>query len=135
MVMDLHAQRNCGTMELLQNKFKKNPALKTFFEKKQRDLSDFIQQRLKNKAFEKTLATPAVIPVVFHIVMPNPSIVTDAQIHAQMDTTNGDYAGLNGDSVRIPAYFKALFGKSGIQFCLAQRTPTDEPTDGIVRFT
>ena len=130
----LYAQRQCGTMDLLEKKFKQNPRLREAFAKNERDLSNYIQQRVKNKAFEKTLATPAVIPVVFHIVMPNPSIVTDAQVLAQVDTINKDYAGLNGDSVRIPSYFKTLFGKSGISFCLAQRTPTGEPTNGIVRF-
>jgi hypothetical protein len=133
-VLDLHAQRNCGTMPLLENKFKHNPALRSAFAKNERDLRNFIQQRLKNRAFEKTLATPAVIPIVFHIVMQNPSLVADAQILAQLDTLNRDYAGLNGDSVHIPSYFKSLFGKSGISFCLAQRTPAGDPTNGIVRF-
>jgi hypothetical protein len=121
-------------MELLNNKFKRNPALKVQFDKNERTLQNFIQQRQKVKSFEKTLATPAVIPIVFHIVLPNPAIVTDAQIQAQLDTLNVDYAGLNGDSIRVPSWFKSVFGKSGISFCLAQRTPTDEPSDGIDRF-
>ena len=132
--LQLNAQRNCGTMELLQNKFKRNPALKIAFENNERVLQNLIQQRQKIKSFAKTLATPIVIPIVFHVVLPNPSIVTEAQLLAQLDTINKDYAGLNGDSVRIPSYFKSLFGKSGISFCLAQRTPTDVPTDGIDRF-
>lgn len=122
-------------MDLLNDKFKRNPALKTAFERKQANLFSLVQQRKKNSSFEKVLATAAVIPVVFHIVMKNPDQVTDAQINAQLDTLNKDYGGSNGDSIRIPSYFKSLFGKSGISFCLAKRTPTGEPTTGIVRFT
>ena len=122
-------------MDLLTEKFKRNPALKTAFEKRQSNLFTIIQQRRKNKSVEKTLATAAVIPVVFHIVMKNPGLVSEAQINAQLDTINKDYGGVNGDSIRIPSYFKSLFGKSGISFCLAKRTPTGEPTTGIVRFT
>lgn len=122
-------------MDLLNEKFKRNPALKAVFEKKQASLFNLVQFRQKNKLTEKTLANPIAIPIVFHIVMKNPGLVSDDQIIAQLDTLNKDYAGLNGDSVRIPSYFKSVFGKSGISFCLAKRTPTGEPTTGIVRFT
>src|SRR5690606_36355867 len=37
------------------------------------------------------------------------------------------------DSVNIPAAFKPFFGKGNIRFCLAQRNPSDEATDGIIR--
>jgi hypothetical protein len=132
----LHAQqRQCGTMDLLQQKFKRNPSLKKIFESRQATLFTAVEQKLKNKSSEKTLAAPVVIPIVFHIVMKNPTLVSDAQVNAQLDTINKDYGGLNGDSIRIPSYFKSLFGKSGISFCLAKRTPTGEPTSGIVRFT
>ncbi|MDJ1486074.1 M43 family zinc metalloprotease [Cytophagaceae bacterium YF14B1] len=75
------------------------------------------------------------IPVVFHIVMSNPNQVTDAQIQKQLDILNADFAGANADSTSIPSYFKPLFGKSGIQFSLAQRTATGDPTTGINRVT
>ena len=127
-VHQLNAQRNCGTMELLQNKFKLHPALKVSFEKHEQNFQRLVEQRRKLASSERVLATPVIVPVIFHIVMQNPSVVTEAQVLAQLDTINKDYAGLNGDSVRIPAYFKSLFGKSGISFCLAQRTPTGEPT-------
>jgi len=69
-------------MELLQNKFKRNPALKIAFENNEQVLQNLIQQRQKIKSFAKTLATPVVIPIVFHVVLPNPSIVTEAQLLA-----------------------------------------------------
>jgi len=74
------------------------------------------------------------IPIVFHLVLQNPNLVSDTQVQAQLDTLNIDFAGLNADSVRIPATFKPLFGKAKIQFKMAQRTPNDEPTTGINRY-
>ena len=131
-VFNLGAQQRCGTMPLLEKRFQRNPSLRTIFAKRETEIREMVQQRLKNKALLRVEAT-INIPIVFHIVMQNPTVVTEAQILAQLDTLNKDYAGLNGDSVRIPSYFKSLYGKSEINFCLAQRTPDDEPTSGIVR--
>lgn len=73
------------------------------------------------------------IPVVVHIVMPNPSLVTDEQVYSQLAVLNEDYTGTNPDTSAIPAAWKALIGNSGINFCLAQRTPDGDPSTGIVR--
>jgi hypothetical protein len=75
------------------------------------------------------------VPVVFHVVLSDPGSVSDADIQAQLDTLNHDYAGSNADSSKVPAYFKSLFGRSGIQFCLARRTPDGLPFSGIDRVT
>ncbi|MEO6287846.1 MAG: M43 family zinc metalloprotease [Dyadobacter sp.] len=129
-----HAQERCGTMELLNQRFSKQPALKIMFDQRELRLKEVIRQRV---ASGKTLKTNAevTIPVVFHVVLSRQTQVTDAQIMAQLDTINKDYAGSNGSSSRVPSHFKSLFGQSGIQFCLAQRTPEDAPSTGIVRYT
>ena len=131
---DLAAQDRCASMDLLDLKFRANPALKTKFENRELQLQRIISQRV---ASGKTLRTTGLvtIPVVFHLVLRNQSQVTDAQIQAQLDTINKDYAGTNAGAAKIPSYFQSLFGQSGIQFCLAQRTPGDEPSTGINRVT
>ncbi|HET7896260.1 MAG TPA: zinc metalloprotease, partial [Flavisolibacter sp.] len=129
------ADAHCGTMPRLQKRLDQNPLLKTKFETERTLFSQMMTQRrlLADQAFR----TQGIIsiPVVFHIVMANPDLVTDAQIQSQPDTLNKGFFGANGDSVKIPDYFKPLFGKSSIQFCLAQRTPEGEPSTGIVRKT
>lgn len=75
----------------------------------------------------------AVIPVVVHIVLTDPTAVTDAQVRSQIDVLNTDYASDNADSVKIPGVWKSLFGDMRIQFCLAERTPGGDPTGGIDR--
>jgi Pregnancy-associated plasma protein-A/Secretion system C-terminal sorting domain len=121
----------CGTMQRLEQRFQQNAVLRTRFEQKRIQFSRTLSTRGLNKTAK--LNATIYIPVVFHVVMPDPNLVTDAQVQAQLDTLNRDFFGANGDSVKIPSYFKSLFGKSGIQFCLAQRTPDGESTTGIDR--
>lgn len=128
------AQDRCATMPLLEQKFSANPALKIRFNAQEEQFRKRVAERIASRKSMKTAAS-VTIPVVFHIVMNNQSLVTNAQIQAQLDTINKDYAGLNAGASRIPSYFRSLFGISGIQFCLAQRTPNDEPTTGIVRYS
>lgn len=73
------------------------------------------------------------IPVVVHIVLANPGIVTDADVNSQIRELNEDFAGLNADSLNIPAAFQAVRGHSQIRFTLARRTPAGTITNGIER--
>jgi hypothetical protein len=131
---DSWAQVRCGSMELQERKWQENPALRTKFLLKESRFQERVAARLKSN---KSLRTggAVTIPVVFHLVLSRQSMVTDAQVLAQLDTLNKDYAGTNGSASRIPAYFKSLFGQSGIQFCLAQQQFNGEPSTGIVRYT
>jgi hypothetical protein len=130
----LHAQQHpdkCGTIQYLNKKLQQNSVARTRYEQKRIEFNKMVSSRGFNNTAR--LGGTVYIPVVFHIVLPNPNIVTDEQIQAQLDTLNRDFFGSNGDSVNIPSYFKPLYGKSNIQFCLAQRTPDGDATDGIER--
>nr|MBA2761205.1 hypothetical protein [Segetibacter sp.] len=131
----------CGTMQVLEQQFETHPELELKFKKQGVEFNQAIKEgryKLSNRAATMRgtdTRTVYNIPIVFHIVLNNPNSVTDAQIQAQLDTLNKDFFGANGDSVKIPAWFKPLFGKSAIQFCLAERTPEGEGTTGIERIT
>lgn len=122
----------CATVEVLQSALERNPALKTNFEQSLQEVRQATALRKQSALREN--AEPMYVPVVFHIVLQNPNLVTDAQVLVQLDSLNKDFAGINADSTKIPAAFKALFGKGRIQFKLAQRTPADEPSTGINRY-
>lgn len=122
----------CGTMQLLESTLSNNPMLKQQFNNNLLQLQQEVSRRIAQPNARANAAT-VYIPVVFHIVMTNPAVVTDAQLQAQLDTLNKDCAGQNADSSKIPAAFKPLFGKSNIQFVLAARTPDNQPSNGIVR--
>jgi hypothetical protein len=83
----------------------------------------------------KRLAAIVNIPVVFHIVLSNPYVITDEAVRSQIDAMNTDFAGLNADSTNIPAAFEAVRGHSMIRFVLAKRTPSGQLTNGIDRIS
>lgn len=122
----------CASVEVQAAAFKRNPALKTKFESAAKKMKQDTDARI-SQPNARVEGTTYYIPIVFHIVLTNPNLVTDAQIQAQLDTLNKDYAGLNGDSVKIPAAFKSLYAKGNIQFKMATRTPDDVATTGITR--
>lgn len=126
----------CATIERLENRFSRNPVLKTRFEAER----SFFNRVMSEGGIDipdtaNKVSAIFTIPVIFHIVHSNPSAITNAQIQAQLDTLNKAFSGTNGDTARIPSYFISLFGRSGIRFCLAQRTPEGESTNGIDRVT
>ncbi len=140
----VHAQKNnrvvpeqCATMQNLAAQWQTNPQLKEKFDAERARFSKVVREGSARLSAAKQNGNRAyiTIPVVFHVVINNQSLITDAMIQAQLDTLNKDYAGLNGDSVKVPAWFKPYFGQSGLQFCLAKQTPTGEPTTGIERTT
>ena len=62
------------------------------------------------------------IPVVFHIIDPNPNSITDAMIQHQVDVLNRDYSGYNTDSVNATKFYNVR-GHLKLIFVLAKRSP------------
>ena len=72
-----HAQdtipEQCGTMPLLQQKFKLHPALKAKFEAREKQFKATVNQRiLDNAGSPQRAMTLVTVPIVFHIVLSNP---------------------------------------------------------------
>lgn len=90
-----------------------------------------IDQQLKGAS--KSQAT-LVVPVVFHIVWNTTAQnIHDSMIFQQLAIMNNDFQRKNADTVNTPAAFQAASGGMDIVFCLAQRTPSGQATNGIVR--
>lgn len=131
-------RRGCSTGSVMEKYFKDHPEEKTAFDKRQSDFQkkyELVRRQRQGISVQQRVNAIVTIPVVVHIAMQNPSQVTDEQVQSQLDVLNADYAGLNADSVNIPAAFKSIFGKSELRFCLAQRTPQNAPTTGIQRYS
>lgn len=111
----------CGTMERIEMLKKNQPLPKT---------QEITTPALENNT-NRTLAI-VTIPVVFHVVLSNPYLVTDADIQAQIDRLNLDFSGLNPDSTNAASFYNVR-GHSEIRFCLARRTPAGLLTNGIER--
>lgn len=123
-----YGQRSCGTPLAIADALRHHPQLAARY-----------MQALQAPAPERQVfsrGTPlASIPVVIHIVLSDPASVSDEQVRSQLAVLNADYGGANSDSTKIPGVWKSLFGDMAISFCLAQRTPQGDPTQGIDRVT
>lgn len=128
----------CITGSVMDKFFKDHPLKKAAFDQRQIEFQkryELVRRQHRGFPVQQRISTTITIPVVVHIVLSDPSIVTDDQVQSQIDVLNADYAGMNADSVKIPAAFKPVFGKGQLRFCLAQRTPQNNPTNGIIRLS
>ncbi len=91
----------------------------------ERDLYQLRTQ--KSSPQPKSFPPPYVIPVVFHIIHQNgPENSSDAQILQALEWLNESFANVN-------YYDRGTGLPTQIQFCLAQRDPNNNPTNGITR--
>ncbi len=122
------AQRKCGTDVVLQQKLRAQPQLQDKLRNMEQSL-----RRSKSQPGPFRTFSRATIPVVVHIVLPDPTVVTDEQILDQLEALNLDYTAQNTDVSQVPAVWQSLTGNPEVQFCLAARTPDGDPTNGIIR--
>jgi hypothetical protein len=126
----------CATMEGMEAFWKTNPGAKVQFEQEQAEFQRKFEERLaelvRNNTNGRNVNAITTIPVVVHILLPDPNVVSNAAVIDQINILNVDFAGLNADSTNQGA-FNSVFGKSQIRFCLAQRTPSNTPSNGINR--
>ncbi len=122
------AQRKCGTETALAERLKARPALLARVQAVEATLRKTRPPRLFQRVNPRV-----TIPVVVHIVLPDPTVVTDQQILNQIATLNQDYIAQNPDIAGVPAAWQGLAGNAELQFCLAARTPDGDPSSGITR--
>lgn len=127
----LKAQRTCATQAQMIRFMQAHPAWSSKWEHLQRYLTGNRIMHPAYPAFQRTGTYS--IPVVVHIVLQDPSQVSDQQVASQIAVLNQDYNAANGDTSRIPDAWKGLLGNMHLQFCLAARNPDGDPTDGIIR--
>lgn len=120
--------RNCATMEYLQQMLLEDPEMIQRMEAIERHTEGFIHSK---EAGGRSVIT---IPVVFHIVYYNSTQnVSDAQIMSQLDVLNEDFRKLNADASNIPGPFQGVSADCEINFCLATQDPDGNATTGIQR--
>ena len=127
------AFRKCATDEVMQNLLSQDPIARQRYDAMQKMFNEKLAQIVNNK--QNRINSIITVPVVVHIGLPDPNLVTNATVFNQLDTLNWTYGGASlTDSLRTYTPFRTTYGRSEIRFCLAQRTPTNQPTNGIERF-
>src|SRR2546423_294189 len=120
----------CGTWEYHLRLLKRDPAYRKRFLQGQAFINDYVH-RNADAAFR---LSPAVIPVVVHVVYNTAAQnLSDAAVLTQIDALNRDYAKANADVSTAPAPFAPLAADTGIRFALAVRDPNCQTTNGITR--
>lgn len=129
------ATGKCASMEVLNKHLAADPAARQRYETRLNAFNTKLAQRTSQQQRLRLNLGNTSVPVVIHIVLPDPNIVTDAQISQQMQILNATFNGTQSDAGNIPSYFAGLLGNAGIQFCLAQRAPNGDATSGVLRKT
>lgn len=140
--LSLSAQQQhkiCGFDEELALQDRENPGMRQAFEK-------IVKKIKEEKANDPSAASAKLvngvyeIPVVVHVIYPNGAAVgtaynkSDAEIQAWIERANQMYAGTYAwPASGVPGDFgqSAVFP---IRLVLAKRTPTCDPTNGIIRY-
>jgi len=137
----LNAQliQRCGTSEAINQRLLTDSAYKADYEAKLKDPDSYIRNHSINTVAHKGSAAKSfangdtvIIPVVVHIVLPNPNIITDDDVQYFINRLNLDYSGFNPDSANGSPFY-SVRGHSQIRFTLARRDINGKYTTGIER--
>ncbi len=129
------ALKRCGTMEALQQEMLTDPALRARIAQGEIDYQNSLRQpngQMNRPSSPTNLPGPVIIPVVVHVVLPNPWQITDEAVDYFIDRLNLDYSGLNPDSAN-GAGFYSVRGHSLLRFVRARRDINGNFTTGVIR--
>ena len=102
---NLSSGRLCASDDVLQRQIAENPARAAYLEDLERKTEIFVGRDLSRGT------GMLYVPVVVHVVLPNPNQVTDAQIRSQIAVLNADFnktnSELNNTSVYLAGYSHA----------------------------
>lgn len=120
-------------MEAIEQKLADDPLYKANID---RGLYDYQLSLQKNESLStlsyEALINTVTIPIVVHILLPDPTIVTDDDVNFFIRRLNEDFSGLNADSTNATGFYNVR-GHSLIRFTLARRDPLGNFTSGIER--
>lgn len=120
--------RNCGTMDHLHWLQQQDPNLSLRLQEIENATQAYIAS---NGGETRTVVTiPVVVHVLYNTTAQN---ISDAQVQAQINQLNADYARLNTDAGNTPSVWQSTAANCEVQFCLAQRDPNGAATNGIIR--
>ncbi|TGE17777.1 M43 family zinc metalloprotease [Hymenobacter elongatus] len=121
--------RECATMEALAAQMAADPSLA----KRMADVERHTARVLANPTANRVNAI-VTIPVVVHVVYNTAAQnVSQAQIDAQIQVLNDDFAKTNSDASLIPSAFTGVAAGTSVRFVLAKRTPTGAASTGVIR--
>jgi hypothetical protein len=126
-----HAQtQKCSSAEIYQQRAINNPELISTRTNLEQQTQNWIFENGSKEKTRNIITIPVVVHVIYKTTAQN---VSDAQIQSQIDALNKDFRLFNTDSLDDSHPFWSITADSQIEFCLAQRDPQGNPTNGITR--
>ena len=127
-----YAQEKCLSHILEEKKLREDPRYRVTRSRANQLLQNYLANNKGRSAAQVT------IPVVFQIIHNGDDVgvnenLSEAQIMAQLDQLNADFARTNTDASNTPNAFASVAVDTDIRFCLATQDPNGDPTTGIVR--
>jgi hypothetical protein len=119
----------CNTDQSVNNIAYANSGIQKSITKADNKAESFRNSKQENN-YDAVITIPVVVHVVYNTGQQN---ISDAQILSEIDVLNEDFRKLNPDTVNIRPLYKPIAGDAKIQFCLAQRDPQGNATNGITR--
>ncbi len=127
---DAELKRNCGTVEYMESMYREDP----LYAERMKELEKFAEKYAREHENEKDSRGIITIPCVVHVVWNLPvQNISDDQILSQIDIMNKDFRRLNSDTINTPAPWKPIGADCEIEFKMARRDPSNNPTLGITR--
>ena len=124
--------QRCGVDEMIHQRLQTDPEFRARYEAGLRQYEESLRNPSARTTGTSTLPGPVTIPIVIHIVLPDPTIVTDADVLYFVNRLNLDYSGLNPDSTNGTLFYPVR-GHSLLRWALAKRDPSGNCTTGIER--
>jgi hypothetical protein len=116
-------------MDYLENEINKDPNLKIKLDSLE-NATDQILRTTSSVQSNELIIIPVVVHILYNKSAEN---ISDAQIHSQIRILNEDFRRTNADKTNTPSMFSGVAADVQIEFRLATKNPSGNPTNGIIR--
>ncbi|MEO8512170.1 MAG: M43 family zinc metalloprotease [Ignavibacteria bacterium] len=127
---NLSIRPSCGTVDYMESLYKQDPAYRQQMQEMEKYVEKYTKEHSQKDGERTVITIPVVVHVVWNTAQQN---ISDEQILSQIDVLNRDFRRLNTDTSLTPAPWKSLGADCQIEFRMARRDPTGNPTLGITR--
>ena len=129
--MGLYAQQSkCATMSHWDRIKAQDSHAETRMQEVERFTQNWIQENGDLKMTRNIIQIPVVVHVLYHADIEN---ISAEQIYSQINILNEDFRLLNTDSLQPNHPFWPYTADVEIEFCMAQKDPDGNPSNGITR--
>ena len=122
--------QHCNTVEVRNANIAKNPAILDEIQRINEFTAEWSAQYANREKTNAIVTIPVVVHVLWKAASQNISL---AQINSQITALNKDFRKTNSNFSSVPTAFQGIAADVEVEFCLASRDPSGNPSNGITR--